>query len=83
MLPAPTNGSVTYSTGDTTYLTVATFSCHVGYTLSMVVQRICQADKQWSSTSPDCIINGKDIVKPVLSGHLKIDKAKVLMEMVA
>ena len=56
-ITAPSNGSVSYSTG-TTYLSEATFSCDTGYTLSAATTRICQADTSWSNTDPTCIING-------------------------
>ena len=56
-IEAPTNGSVSYSSG-TTYTSEATFGCDTGFTLSSMTTRTCQADKIWSNDSPSCDIKG-------------------------
>ena len=57
-LTGPANGNITYSSG-TTYLSVASFSCNPGYTISSTATRTCMADTHWSNANPNCIINGK------------------------
>ena len=52
-----TEGQVSYSSG-TTYLSEATFSCNIGYTLSSVITRTCQANSTWSYENPTCDIVG-------------------------
>lgn len=54
-LTAPSHGAVTTSPG-LTYLSVATYACDVGYSLSSTLRRACQADKSWSGTEPTCDI---------------------------
>ena len=56
MLSGPTNGSVSY--GNTTYLSVATYTCDTGFTLNGTENRTCQADGAWSDLSPTCQIKG-------------------------
>ena len=57
-LTTPSDGSVNYSNG-TTYLSVATFDCRVGYTLEGNMSRTCLANESWSNDDPICEINGK------------------------
>ena len=59
-LNAPSDGSVNYSTG-TTYLSVATFECRIGYTLEGDAMRICQANELWSNKNPTCQIKGENL----------------------
>jgi CUB/sushi domain-containing protein len=53
-LAAPANGSVSAPT--TTYGSVATYSCSIGYGASGSSTRTCQADGTWSGTAPTCVI---------------------------
>jgi hypothetical protein len=53
-LMAPANGSVSAPT--TTYGSVATYSCAIGYGASGSSTRTCQADGTWSGTMPSCVI---------------------------
>ena len=57
-IASPEDGSVSYSSGNTLYESVATFSCNTGYTLSSTTTRTCQANSIWSNADPVCIING-------------------------
>ena len=50
--PAPTNGSV--SAPDTTAGNFATYSCNAGYRLFTGVNAICQADRNWLGSPPEC-----------------------------
>ena len=59
-LNAPSDGSVNYSSG-TTYLSVATFECRIGYTLEGDAVRICQANESWSNVNPTCRIKGENL----------------------
>ena len=54
------NGNIAYSSG-TTYLSVASFSCNPGYTISSIITRTCMANETWSNDTPHCSINGKFI----------------------
>ena len=53
------NGNVTYNTSlvDNGYLatTTASFSCHVGYTVSGPLSRMCQESGDWTGTNPRCV----------------------------
>ena len=57
VLVVPSNGLVSYSS-NTTYQSVATFSCDEGYSLSASKTRTCQANKTWSYQNPSCLENG-------------------------
>ena len=57
-LTAPADGSVNFSSG-TTFQSVATFECSIGYTLEGDATRTCQANESWSNSDPSCNINGK------------------------
>ena len=57
-IASPVDGSVSYSK-NTTYQSVASFSCDTGYTISATTTRTCQEDKTWSYESPYCTINGR------------------------
>ena len=48
----PTNGQRSLSS--TTYNSVVTYTCDVGYTLQGVNSRTCQSDGQWSGSVPQC-----------------------------
>ena len=48
----PTNGQRSLSS--TTYNSVVTYTCDVGYTLQGASSRTCQADGQWSGSVPQC-----------------------------
>ena len=69
-------GGTADSSGGTTYGSVATFTCDLGYTMTGTATSTCQADESWDNLDPGCQINGT--VKPVLSDHSKIGKTKVL-----
>ena len=56
----PTNGQ--HSLSRTTYSSVVTYTCDVGYTLQGPNSRTCQSDGQWSGSVPQC--------KSKLSQHL-------------
>ena len=51
-LGAPTNGQRTLSS--TTYNSVVTYTCDVGYTLQGSNIRTCESDGQWSRSVPQC-----------------------------
>ena len=48
----PTNGQRSLS--GTTYNSVVTYTCDVGYTLQGSNSRTCQPDGQWSGSVPQC-----------------------------
>ena len=48
----PSNGVTSYTT--TTYLSVADYTCNVGYTRNGVSSRTCQANEQWTDSAPVC-----------------------------
>ena len=48
----PTNGQRSLSS--TTYNSVVTYTCGVGYTLQGSNSRTCQSDGQWSGSVPQC-----------------------------
>ena len=50
---APTNGRVDTSAG-TSFGDVVRYLCDIGYMLSGVAERRCQADKRWSGNVPTC-----------------------------
>ena len=56
--PTPLGGSVDFPDG-TTYLSEATYSCDLGYTMNGSPASTCQADKTWSNVDPVCTINGR------------------------
>ena len=49
----PTNGQRSLSS--TTYNSVATYTCDVGYTLQGPNSRTCQSDGLWSGSVPQCL----------------------------
>ena len=48
----PTNGQRTLTS--TTYNSVVTYTCDVGYTLQGSNSRTCQSNGQWSGSVPEC-----------------------------
>ena len=48
----PTNGQ--HSLSSTTYNSVVTYTCDVGYTLQGANSRTCQSNGQWSGSVPQC-----------------------------
>ena len=49
------NGTLLTATfTSTTYSSVASYTCAIGYNLIGLPQRICQSNKQWSGNSPFC-----------------------------
>ena len=58
VLPALLHGTVSYSSGRTTYKEIATFTCDVGYNLSHKQTRTCDDLGKWTGTTPVCIIQG-------------------------
>src|SRR5262249_28751942 len=54
-LTAPTNGTVTPTSGTTG--TVATYACNTGFTLSGSAMRTCQTDGTWGGSAPTCVAN--------------------------
>ena len=48
----PTNGQRSLSS--TTYNSVVTYTCDVGYTLQGSNSRTCQSDGRWSGSVPQC-----------------------------
>ena len=50
----PQNGSVQFSDDHLHISTVATYSCHSGFTLIGNNVRECRANGQWSSEEPYC-----------------------------
>ena len=49
----PSNGRVDTSAG-TSFGDVVRYLCDIGYTLSGVAERRCQADKRWNGSVPTC-----------------------------
>ena len=49
------NGSVTLS--KTTFGSIATYSCDVGFALQGSTERECEATGQWNGSEPSCISN--------------------------
>ena len=56
-------GGTADSSAGTTYGSVATFTCDLGYTMTGTATSTCQADESWDNLDPGCQINGT--VKPV------------------
>ena len=52
-LPAPGNGNVS-TVGGTRFGATASYSCRVGYALTGVATRTCQASGSWSGSAPVC-----------------------------
>ena len=48
----PANGQRSLSS--TTYNSIVTYTCDVGYTLQGANSRTCQSDGQWSGSVPQC-----------------------------
>jgi CUB/sushi domain-containing protein len=49
------NGSVTFS--ETTFGSIATYSCDEGFGLQGSTERVCETIGQWSGSEPSCISN--------------------------
>ncbi|XP_052280910.1 sushi, von Willebrand factor type A, EGF and pentraxin domain-containing protein 1-like [Dreissena polymorpha] len=67
-LTQPQHGNVDTSNG-ITYLSIAVYSCNVGYTLSGNVSRLCYANRTWSDQPPICIINNCKDPNPISNGN--------------
>ena len=50
----PENGAVDLSQ-DTTFESIAIYSCDLGYNLNGPGTRTCQSDGEWSNTAPTCM----------------------------
>ena len=57
-LDNPGNGVVSFT--DTTYNSVATYSCNTGYTLTGDDMRTCQSSGVWSDSEPTCTGKNND-----------------------
>ena len=55
----PANGSVSTAEG-TTYLSVANYSCDVGFLLNGSNTRVC-GNVTWEGTTPECNLIGKSL----------------------
>ena len=53
VLMDPANGMV--SVPSTMYLSVATYSCSVGFVILGNATRVCGADEMWSGEEPSCV----------------------------
>ncbi len=51
-LVSPGNGTVVYS--GSTFMSIATYICNLGYELRGVNERNCEADGTWRFYSPSC-----------------------------
>ncbi|XP_052245001.1 sushi, von Willebrand factor type A, EGF and pentraxin domain-containing protein 1-like isoform X24 [Dreissena polymorpha] len=67
-LTQPRHGNVDTSNG-TTYLSVAVYSCDIGYTLLGNISRLCYANKTWGDLPPTCIINNCKDPNPISNGN--------------
>ncbi|KAH3698613.1 hypothetical protein DPMN_086156 [Dreissena polymorpha] len=67
-LTQPQHGHVDTSNG-TTYLSVAVYSCKIGYTLLGNVYRLCYANKTWTDLPPTCIIKNCKDPSPISNGN--------------
>ena len=54
ILPNLTNGFVSYNP-DTTFQSVASYTCEVGFSLSVLSERVCNEIGQWSGAEPECV----------------------------
>ncbi|XP_064397052.1 sushi, von Willebrand factor type A, EGF and pentraxin domain-containing protein 1-like isoform X2 [Halichondria panicea] len=52
LLPSLSNGEVSFSA--TTFNSVASYTCDLGYILIGETSRMCQLDEQWSGDAPTC-----------------------------
>lgn len=59
-LDAPTNGGVIHE--QTTYESVATYSCTIGYNLIGETTRMCQDNGSWSGMEPVCQSNSHGLI---------------------
>ena len=55
-VPVPLNGQVTYnnSSQSTAFNSLVTYTCKVGFELSGMATRQCNATGQWSGRTPSC-----------------------------
>jgi len=51
---APTNGTVTPSTGTVAYNASATYACNGGYQLTGTAARVCNGVNTWATAAPTC-----------------------------
>ncbi|XP_078664120.1 complement receptor type 1-like [Branchiostoma floridae x Branchiostoma belcheri] len=64
-LPAPDNGGMS---GSYSFLDVLTFTCQSGYILEGVDAIICQADRTWNDTAPNCTAVQCPPLPPLING---------------
>ena len=62
-LPAPTNGKTLLS--NTTFGSIASYSCDTGYNLVGSSTSVCPADGEWSGEIPVCTVIGRQYFKKV------------------
>ena len=53
-LPNPVNGAVSLSSG-TTFRSIATYVCNIGFMLTVSTPRTCGSDGRWSPAAPGCL----------------------------
>ena len=52
--PVPINGSVSITSLQTTFQSIAIYSCDLGFMLVGENRRICEAQGAWSGQTPTC-----------------------------
>ena len=62
-LTAPPNGSTLLS--NTTFGSIASYSCDTGYNLIGSSTVVCQADGEWSGEIPVCTVTGRQYFEKV------------------
>jgi len=69
-LTAPANGQITMPT--TTYLSTASYTCDLGYSISSNTPRTCQADKSWSGSDPTCTLVDCGALSAPTNGNVSV-----------
>ena len=72
----PTNSQRTLSS--TTYNSVVTYTCDVGYTLQGSNSRVCQSNGQWSGSVPQCQVSRLSMLQSVVFLQLMISKIYIV-----
>ncbi|XP_045205733.2 CUB and sushi domain-containing protein 3-like [Mercenaria mercenaria] len=67
---SPTNGNVSYN--NTTYESVARFSCNNGYNMNGGNLMRCSSDGLWNGSVPDCIIKACNNIDAPANGDVSI-----------